>query len=338
MGQIHSFSIENFTFQAGDKQIILPICVDTDNYTVWITAKEMESLFGKSRRTIGFHIENLYKEQELDKKSTWRKNRQVQKEGGRIVEREVDFYNLDVLISVGYRVKSQNGVAFRKWATQILKNYLLQGYALNDELLKKEQSKTELLYQEIDNLKDRNFQQEKRLIDGFISIIENYARSFELLNRYDSQQLQTNNLNTEILYIIDYQEAKTAIAALKRNLLGSGEASNWFGNEKDDSFKGILNSITQTIFGELAYPTVEAQAAQLLYSVIKGHSFTDGNKRIGSFIFVWFLEKNKVHLKKNKELKISDNALVAIALMVAQSLPEQRELVVQLIINFIKKQ
>ncbi len=312
------------------------IIVDGEHDTVWVTEQQLVELFGKARRTIGEHIRNIYKEGELEKESTWRKFRQVQKEGERKVKRAVSAYNLDVVISVGYRVKSPVGIEFRKWATQRLKDYLVKGYAINSELLSKQGQKIIHLENQLDMLRERTFDSQRVLTEGFLDIISKYSKAFELLNRYDSEDLQLDNLSKEIIYIINYDDVKKAIHQLKRELIQKGEAGALFGNEKDDSFRGILGSISQTVFGELAYPTIEEQSAQLLYSVIKGHAFNDGNKRIGSFLFVWFLEQNSYHLDERGIRKINENTLVALALAVAQSLPEQRDLMLKLIVNLIK--
>ncbi|MCL6260915.1 virulence protein RhuM/Fic/DOC family protein [Aquiflexum sp. TKW24L] len=312
------------------------IILDGEHDTVWVTEQQLVELFGKARRTIGEHIRNIYKEGELEKESTWRDFRQVQKEGERKVVRAVSAYNLDVVISVGYRVKSPVGIEFRKWATQRLKDYLVKGYAINSELLSKQDQKIIQLENQLDILRERKFESQRVLTEGFLDIISKYSKSFELLNRYDSEDLQLDNLSKEIIYVINYEDVKKAIHQLKRELIQKGETGELFGNEKDDSFRGILGSISQTVFGELAYPTIEEQAAQLLYSVIKGHAFSDGNKRIGSFLFVWFLEQNTFHLDERGIRKINENTLVALALAVAQSLPEQRELMIKLIVNLIK--
>lgn len=312
------------------------IILDGEHDTVWVTEQQLVELFGKARRTIGEHIRNIYKEGELEKESTWRKFRQVQKEGERKVKRAVSAYNLDVVISVGYRVKSPVGIEFRKWATQRLKDYLVKGYAINSELLSKQGQKIIQLENQLDILRERTFESQRVLTEGFLDIISKYSKSFELLNRYDSEDLRLDNLSKEIIYVINYDDVKKAINQLKKDLVQKGEAGELFGNEKDDSFRGILGSISQTVFGELAYPTIEEQAAQLLYSVIKGHAFSDGNKRIGSFLFVWFLEQNNYHLDERGIRKINENTLVALALAVAQSLPEQRDLMIKLIVNLIK--
>jgi len=312
------------------------VVLDGEHDTVWATEQQIMDLFGKARRTIGEHIKNIYKEGELYKNLTWREFRQVQKEGGREVSRKYSIYNLDIIISVGYRVKSQVGTEFRIWATQKLKEYLIKGYSLNHEILRKEKNKVEALQSELDLVNEELFETQKTLTEGLLSIISHYSKSFELLDKYDKDQLSSDYLNKDVIYIINYEDVKQAIQKLKSDLVSKGEASELFGNEKDNSFKGILGSISQTVFGELAYPTIEEQAVQLLYSIIKGHPFSDGNKRIGSFIFVWFLEQNKHHINELGERKINDNTLVTLALAVAQSLPEQRETIQKLIMNLIK--
>lgn len=327
---------EVIIFKPKNGQTEFQVVLDSEHDTVWATEQQLMELFGKARRTIGAHIKNIYEEGELDKESTWREFRQVQKEGEREVSRKVSIYNLDIIISVGYRVKSQVGTEFRKWATQRLKEYLLKGYSINQKLLQTEQQKVETLQLEINHLNEELFQTQKTLTDGLLSIISHYSKSFELLDKYDKDELSSENLTKDLIYIINYEDVKNAIQQLKSDLISKGEASELFGNEKDDSFRGILGSISQTVFGELAYPTIEEQAVQLLYSIVKGHPFSDGNKRIGSFIFVWFLEQNRHHLNEKGERKINDNTLVTLALAVAQSLPEQRETVLKLIMNLIK--
>ena len=277
---------EFVVFKPKGGQTEFQVILDGEHDTVWATEQQIMDLFGKARRTIGEHIKNIYEEGELDKEATWREFRQVQKEGERVVSRKVSIYNLDVIISVGYRVKSQVGTEFRKWATHRLKEYLLRGYSVNKELLKREQHKVASLQKEISVLNEELFETQKTLTDGFLSIISNYSKSFELLEKYDKDTLSSENLSKEVIYVINYNDVKKAIQRFKSDLIEKGEASELFGNERDESFKGILGSVSQTVFGELAYPTIEEQATQLLYSIIKGHPFSDGNKRIGSFIFV----------------------------------------------------
>ncbi|MFY0675040.1 MAG: virulence protein RhuM/Fic/DOC family protein [Bacteroidia bacterium] len=323
-------------FKPRDGETEFQVVIDGEQDTVWVTEQQIMDLFGKARRTIEYHIKNIYREGELGKEPTWREFRQVQMEGDRKVSRKVSYYNLDVIISIGYRVKSQVGIEFRKWATQRLKDYLLKGFTINEKLLKTEKDKVATLKQEINQLNEELFHNQMKLTDGLLSIISHYSKSFELLDKYDKDELSSENLNNDLIYVINYEDVKTAIEQLKTTLITKGEASNLFGNEKDDSFKGILGSISQTVFGELAYPTIEEQAVQLLYSIIKGHPFSDGNKRIGSFMFVWFLEKNGHHLNEKGDRKINDNTLVTLALAVAQSHPEQRKTIQKLIMNLIK--
>src|SRR5690554_514236 len=327
---------EIIVFKSEDGDTEFQVVLDGEHDTVWATEQQIMELFRKARRTIGEHIKNIYEEGELDKDSTWREFRQVQKEGNREVSRKVSVYNLDVIISVGYRVKSKVGVEFRRWATQRLKEYFLKGYAINQKLLQSEQNRIKLLQTEVNLLNRELLETQRTLTDGLLSIISHYSKSFELLEKYDKDELSSENLNKEVIYTINYDDVKEAIQQLKSDLISKGEASHLFGNEKDNSFQGILGSISQTVFGDLAYPTIDEQAAQLLYSIIKGHPFSDGNKRIGSFVFVWFFEQNNYHLNENRERKISDNTLVALALAVAQSVSEQKDTIKKLIMNMIK--
>ena len=246
-------------------------------------------------------------------------------------DKPVVFYNLDVIISVGYRVNSKQGTLFRQWATQRLKDYLVNGFALNQKRLEQLQKVVEVIQQSSSG-NSLQLSEAKGLLD----ILSHYTQSFVLLNQFDSNNLSAEKLNENITYTIKYDEAKMAIAELKRQLIAKEEATNLFGNEKDNSFNSSLQSIVQTFDGRFLYPSIEAQAAHLLYFVIKNHSFSDGNKRIGAFLFVWFLEKNKHRFKQNGELKINDNGLTALALLVAQSNPAEKELMIKLIINLIK--
>lgn len=313
------------------------VTLDKGADTIWATELQIADIFGRDRTVINRHIKNAYRGGELDAGATSANIAQVRNEGDRAIKREVLHYNLDVIIAVGYRVKSPLATEFRKWATSKLKEYLLQGYTLNKELLYAKTEKIKELESQIDFLNEATFQNQKQITKGFLSIIGHYSKAFELLNKYDTEALSVDGLSEKVIYTINYEDVKKAIQELKSSLIEKGEASEIFGNEKDKSFEGILGSVSQTVFGQLAYPTIEEQAAQLLYSIIKGHAFSDGNKRIGSFVFVWFLEQNKFHLNTEGKRKIDDNTLVALALAVAQSLPEQREMIIRLIINLIKK-
>lgn len=319
---------EILIYKTSDKQTEIEVRLEED--TVWLTQQQMASLFKQTKQNISLHINNCFKEKELHRKGTVKESLTVQKEGKRNVSRKLEYYNLDVIISVGYRVKSKQGTQFRQWATQRLKDYLLKGYAVNQKRLEQLQQTVQLISKNKD-IETLNIQEAK----GLLEIINNYAQSFSLLSHFDSQSLKEEQLNENITYEIDYEEALAAIAELKKQLIRKREASELFGKQKDSSFQGTLKNITQTFDGSYLYPSIEEQAANLLYLIIKNHSFNDGNKRIGAFLFVWFLEKNKHRFKESGELKLNDNGLTALALLVAQSNPDDKELMIKLVINLI---
>jgi death-on-curing family protein len=316
-------------FKAQDKHIEVQIIFEQD--TVWLSQKQMAEVFGTEVPAINKHIKNILKDKELTPQATVSKMEIVQTEGKRKVSRIVEMYNLDMVISVGYRVNSTRATQFRQWATARLKDYLVKGYSFNQKRLD-ELGKMVQLIEQSGKTDTLQLQEAKGLLD----ILSHYTKSFVLLNQYDSHRLPTGNLKENITYEIQYEEAIAAIAELKSQLMAKKEASYLFGKEKDSGFKSSLQSIIQTFDGQYLYPSIEEQAAHLLYFVIKNHSFNDGNKRIGAFLFIWFLDKNKHQFKKSGELKINDNALTAIALLVAQSAPDEKDLMIQLIINLIK--
>ena len=317
---------EIIIYQTPDHQTEIEVKLEQD--TVWLTQTQISALFQRERTVITKHINKVFQEGELDEESN------VQKMHIANSDKPVTLYNLDVIISVGYRVNSKEGTQFRRWATQRLRDYLTQGYALNQRRLS---DNAQLLQQVLRLIEDSAKNESLQLAEakGLLDLISHYTQGFILLNQYDSHSLPATSLNENITYEIEYAEAKYAIAELKKQLIAAGEATALFGKAKDDSFQGILGNIVQTFGGQYLYPSVEEQAAHLLYFIIKNHPFSDGNKRIGAFLFVWFLEKNKHRLKKTGELKINDNALVALALLVAQSDPAEKDLMVQLIIHLI---
>lgn len=318
-------TIELYKTANGESQIE----VRFENESVWLTLNQIADLFGRDKSVISRHLKNIYKEAELDYSSTVAKNATVQKEGKRTIKRTIEFYNLDAIISVGYRVNSKQGTQFRIWATNRLKEYLIQGYSINHKRLN-ELNKLINIIAETDNHTN-----EVNEAKGLLSILTKYTKSFILLNQFDSNNLDLIALNENITYEIDYNEALEAISQLKSKLIEQKEATKLFGNQKDSSFNGILRTVTQTFDGIYLYPTIEEQAAHLLYFIIKNHPFTDGNKRIGAFLFIWFLERNKHLLKDTGENKINDNALTALALLVAQSHPADKELMIKLVCNLI---
>lgn len=316
-------------YKTSDGSVELQVNLDKD--TVWLNRHQLSLLFGRDVKTIGKHISNIFKEKELKYSATVANFATVQKEGKRHITRDIEHYNLDIIISVGYRVKSFRGTQFRQWATDRLKNYLIQGYAVNHKRMEQLQQTIQLITKggHTDTLQ---LQEAK----GLLEIIEHYSRSFVLLNQYDSHTLKSGRLNESVTYEIQYEEAHAAIAELKKQLISKKEATGLFGREKDDGFKSSLQSVVQTFDGQYLYKSIEEQAAHLLYFIIKNHSFVDGNKRIGAFLFVWFLEKNKHRFKTSGELKVNDNGLTALALLVAQSNPEEKELMIALLINLIQ--
>lgn len=314
-------------YQAVDNQIQIEVKFEND--TVWLDAHLIASLFNVNRPAIVKHIQNIYKSMELEEFSTCSVLEQVASDGKK---RRMNRYNLDVIISVGYRVNSKEATQFRQWATKRLKNYLLEGFVINQTRLDQLQKVVEIVAQS-GNTDVLQLSEAK----GLLEILSNYTKSFVLLNQYDSSNLKSGKLNENITYEIKYDEAKAAIAELKKQLISKNEATELLGNEKDEGFKSSLQTIVQSFDGHYLYPSIEEQAANLLYFVIKNHSFSDGNKRIGAFLFVWFLEKNKHRFKKSGEVKINDNGLTALALLVAQSKAEEKDLMVQLIINLINE-
>ena len=316
-------------YQTADGSIATEVRFEDE--TVWLTQAQMVELFQRNQSVISRHIRSVFSDGELLEESN------MQKLHNAFSDKPVTVYSLDVIISVGYRVKSPEGTRFRIWANRILKDYLVQGYALNQQRLTQQQENIRQLERTLSLFQQTLIEQaslpEAR---GLVNVIAGYARTFVLLNQFDSERLPLGDFATTIHYEIREDEALAGIATLKDDMLGRGEASELFGNQKDDSFAGILGNILQSFGGEYLYPSIEAQAAHLLYFVIKNHPFSDGNKRIGAFLFIWFLQRNRHHLKADGELKINDNALAAIALLVAQSDPAQKQLMIYLIMNLIR--
>ncbi len=314
-------------------EIKLDVSLEDD--TVWLSQKQMELLFDRDKSVISRHIRNIFKEGELDKNSTVAKNATVQKEGEREVVREIDFYNLDMIISLGYRVNSKRATSFRVWATKVLKEYLVNGYAINQKRL--EQKGLKELNETISLLQNTISQSELELREakGLLDVILNYSRTWSLLQGYDEDSLHVDIEPKEAKFVLDFDEAKEAIAQLKSELMRKGEATELFGREKAGEFGGMVRNIYQTFGSVDLLPSVEEKAANLLYYIIKGHPFNDGNKRIGAFIFILFLSKNNMLYKNSGELKINDNALVALSLMTAKSDPQQKETVINLIVNIL---
>ena len=297
--------------------------------SIWLTQKELIILFDKDQSVISRHINNIFKDNEVDKESNMQKMHIANS------DKPVNFYSLDIILAVGYRTNSVKAINFRKWATNILKEYIIKGYALNKERL--QQQKLDELNATIELIKSNIANHEITLAEskGFVEIVSNYAKSWALLQGYDEQSLLEVTRQSQERFVLDYEEAKEAIALFKKSLMAKGEATELFGKEKAGEFKGNLLNIYQTFGGVELLPSLEQKAANLLYYVIKGHPFNDGNKRIGAYLFILFLDKNQALYRANGEPKINDNALASLALLVATSLPEQKEIIIKLIMNMI---
>lgn len=299
-----------------------------ENETVWLSLNQISSMFGRDKSVVSRHLKNIYSSGELDQNSTVAKNATVQLEGGRQVIRDLEFYNLDVIISIGYRVNSKVGTHFRQWTTQRLKDYLIKGYAVHQERLSQLQQSFQLI-REAALSDDFSKAQVKEIID----VLADYALGLDILDGYDKQNLERGMVQPNSIFQISYQEAKVAIEELRIKFGGS----LLFGNEKDDSFKSSISTINQTFDCKELYPSIEEKAAHLLYFVVKNHSFTDGNKRIAAWLFVWYLAKNNYLLNSKGIPKVANNALAAITLMVALSKPEEKDLMILVIVNSINK-
>ncbi len=301
--------------------------------TVWLSLDQMVILFGRDKSVISRHLKNIFMEKELDKKSVVA-NFATTAADGKIYN--VDYYNLDVIISVGYRVKSQQGVNFRIWATKILRQYLLQGYAVNEKRLLEAQNKFNQLKSIISLLQKKS--KAKRLKGQeaeILNLLADYAKTLTLLEKYDKNKLKTGK-GAKASFVLDYKDCQNIIFELKKNLLTKKEASDIFGREVNHKFESVVKTIYQTFDRKELYPSIENKAANLLYLAIKDHPFTDGNKRIGSFLFVYFLDKNNYLYRPNGEKKINDNALTALAILTAESNPKEKDQLIALIVQLIK--
>ncbi len=305
--------------------------------TVWLTQKQMADLFKTTIPNISMHLKTIYSTKELEKGATIKDFLIVQKEGGRSISREVEHYNLDTIVSVGYRVNTKEGVQFRIWATNVLKQFLVNGYVINEKRLKAQEGKIKELYDAVKLLSHVMTQKELKSDEavGLLRVITDYTLALDLLDRYDHQTIEIDkkHLSKTKIKPITYDEALEAISRFGKQFNGSG----LFGQPKDKSFNSSINTIYQTFGGHELYPTIEEKAAHLLYFVVKNHSFVDGNKRIGAFMFLYFLEKNGILYKADGSKMLENNALVAITLMIAESKPEHKDTIVKMIINLIDR-
>ena len=299
---------EIIIFETADKSITLPVSVKSD--TVWLSANQMAELFERDEKTIRKHINNVFAEEEVERENNMQKMRVVG------VKQSVPFYTLDVIISVGYRVKSKRGVEFRRWANSVLKEYIIKGYSVNYNRMNQLNEVIRIMKRVDEKLDTKQV----------LSVVERYSQALDLLDAYDHQNM-TRPKGSKAIYVLTYEECRKIIDNMKYI-----DKNSLFGNEKDESFKGSIGAIYQSFDGKDVYPTLEEKAANLLYFVTKNHSFSDGNKRIAATVFLYFLDKNGV-LFRDGEKVMDDHTLVALTIMIAESNPEEKEMMISVIMN-----
>jgi prophage maintenance system killer protein len=316
-------------FTSTDGKISLE--VSFENETTWLSLDQMVALFGRDKSVISRHLRNLFNEGELERKAVVAKFATTAADGKTY---QVDYYALDVIISVGYRVKSQRGVQFRQWATQTLKQHLVQGYTLNQKRL----TERGIEFEQAISLLSKTLANQQLVApagEAVLQVISDYARSWSLLQGYDEQSLTDVTQAQQGMVALNFADALTAMGELKRQLIAKGEATELFGQLRGNGLESAIATIEQGFGEEFFYPNVASRSAHLLYFVIKNHPLADGNKRTGSFLFLWYLRVNQRLLAKPVEKLINDNTLVALALLVAESLPDQKELMIRLIEHFV---
>ncbi len=316
--------IEIYQTEDGQTQIDVRL----ENETVWLTANQMAVLFNRDEKTIRKHVNNVFSDCEVEKESNTHFLRVAHS------DKPVAFYTLDVIISVGYRVKSQRGVQFRKWANRVLKEYLVKGYAINQRIHREQISELRQLV----SMLSRTIQGQPLLstdeTNALFEVVTDYTYALDTLDNYDYERLTIDKTTKEEPFHATYENAMEEIRLLREKFGGSV----LFGNEKDDSFKSSIGQIYQTFDGDELYPSVEEKAAMLLYLVTKNHSFSDGNKRIAATLFLWFLNNNRILYRKDGSKRLADNTLVALTLMIAESKTEEKDVMVKVVVNLINQE
>jgi DNA ligase (NAD+) len=319
---------EIIIFRTEDGKVTVDVTVEKE--MVWLTLNQIAILFGRDKSVVAKHLKNVFNSAELDKMATVANFATVQIEGEREVSRVIEYYNLDVIISIGYRVNSKRGVQFRQWAGQVLKSYLLKGFVLNQQKLQEEELQE---IQQTIALFARALSSQDKVSDigvAAMSLILEYTKTWHWLLKYDDNQLVLPTMSSESHIALDYTEVGGAILALKQELISIGEATTLFGRIKGDELRSILGNIEQSFAGVALYETIEIKAAHLLYFLIKDHPFIDGNKRIGSLLFLLYLKQNRL-----MSSKLNDVSLTTLALLVAESNPAEKDLIIKLIVNLI---
>ena len=309
------------------------IDVRLENETVWLTQAQMAELFETDRTSIVRHINNIYRADELEREATCAKIAQVQTEGKRQVTRTIPYFNLDMIISVGYRVNSKRGVKFRQWANRVLKEYLVKGYAINERIRHEQIGELRQLV----GMLGRTLQNQAVIstdeTTALFEVVTDYTYALDTLDNYDYERLAIDKTTKQEKFHATYENAMEAINGLREKFGGS----TLFGNEKDESFKSSIGQIYQTFGGDELYPSVEEKAAMLLYLVTKNHSFSDGNKRIAATLFLWFLNNNGILYREDGSKRLADNTLVALTLMIAESKTEEKDVMVKVVVNLINQ-
>lgn len=331
MAESLNLNNEIVIYQSEDGRTQLDVKLEGE--TVWLTQAQMSELFQTDRTVINRHIRNIYKSGELEEKATCAKNAQVRVEGSRAVSRTIPYYNLDMIISVGYRVNSIRGTRFRQWANSVLKQYLIKGYAVNERIRKQQIAELRQLVQVVGRAIQQQSVPTTDESNALFDVVVDYTYALDTLDDYDYQRLNINKTTKEEPFHATYENAMHEIDILRDKFGGSA----LFGIEKDDSFKSSIGQIYQTFGGVELYPSVEEKAAMLLYLVTKNHSFSDGNKRIAATLFLWFMNNNGILYHEDGSKRIADNTLVALTLMIAESRTEEKDVMVKVVVNLINK-
>ena len=324
---VHMDRGEIIIYQTADGETRLDVRMENDS--VWLTQAQIAQLFGTEIPAISKHIRNIFQSGELEREATISKMEMVRQEGKRTVKRRIDTYNLDMILSVGYRVNSKNATQFRIWANKVLKEYLIKGYAVNSQAKIEQLKQTVRLLSKVLSAKEVT----KSEAVGLLRVITDYTYGLDTLDRYDYQQLEVAATTAEEPFHATYENAMEALQVLRDKFGGS----ELFAHEKDESFKSTMGAIYQTFGGLDLYPSVEEKAANLLYLTVKNHSFSDGNKRIAAFLFLWFLENNRILYRADGSRLLDNNTLVALTLMIAESRTEEKDVMTKVVVNLINK-
>ena len=323
---------EIIIYRAEDNTVQLDVRMEHE--TVWLTQKQIADLFGVKKAAISKHVANIFAQEELLPQATVSKMETVQIEGQRTIVRYMDYYNLDMILSIGYRVNSKRAVAFRQWASKVLKDFIIKGFAINDKIRREQLADLRQLVQIVGRTVQSKAIESTDETQAIFDVVVDYAYALDTLDNYDYERLTVKETTPEACFRATYENAMQTIGALREKFGGS----TLFGNEKDDSFKSSIGQIYQTFGGADLYPSVEEKAAMLLYLVTKNHSFSDGNKRIAATLFLWFLNNNGILYREDGTKRIADNTLVALTLMIAESRTEEKDTMVKVVVSLINQE